>query len=328
MSRRHERRWKAGPVVASVLLHGAVVGLLAFSPGEAAPPAKVKVYAVDIVSPPPNVAGAPPTEALSNQEPGPAAAPAPAAETPAAAPPPEPAAPEPDPAPPRAEAPKEPATAPEPRRTPPPRPTPPTPRPSTPATPEKNRPAPTPEKNRPSTTPPSNRPSTTTPATNRPATNRPAATPEKNRPATRPTTGSGTTGGTGTGSTRTRGDGTSTAPATGSNPQANSPGGEGITIRTSGEACPVAGYCENVTRQVRRFFRPPANSAGASGDLCFRLMRDGSVTDIGTERVRGGAAFRLQMMEAAEAAGNRRAFGTLPSAFPSGSRWCVTLTPS
>lgn len=89
----------------------------------------------------------------------------------------------------------------------------------------------------------------------------------------------------------------------------------------------MAGYCENVTRQVRRFFRPPANSAGARGDLCFRIMRDGSVTDIRTERVSGSAVFRIQMMEAAEAAGSRRAFGTLPSAFADGTPWCVTLTP-
>lgn len=314
MSRRRERRWSSGPLVASVLLHGAVVALLAFSRAEPAPPAKTKVYAVDIVSPPPNVAGAPPTEALSNQEPGPAAepAPSPAAETPPApAPEPDPPAPEPDPAPPKAE-PKEPAKAPEPRRTPPQRPAQPAqrpatnnPRPATP-TPEKNRPAATPEKNR------------------------PAATPEKNWPATnRPSSGSSTTSGTGSGTNRTRGDGTSTAPATGSNPQANSPGGEGINIHVEGDPCPVAGYCERVTLQVQRYFRAPPDNAGARGEVCFRIQRDGSVTDIQAQRVRGGgAAFRLAMMEAAEAAGSRRAFGALPSAFdPQRWRWCVELSP-
>lgn len=313
MARRRERQWNSGPVMASVVLHGAVVALLAFSGGDAPEPPKTKIYAVDIVSPPPTMAGAPPTQALSNQEPGPAASPAPAAETPPA-PEPAPPAPAPEPAPPRAE-PKEPAKAPEPRRTPPERPS--TPRPPTPA-PEKNRPAPA--TNRPAATPEKNRP-----ATNRPAANRPPATPEKNRP----TGGSSTTGGSGTGSTRTRGDGTSTAPATGSNPQANSPGGEGLTIRTSGEACAVAGYCERVITQVKRYFRAPPENAGARGDICFHIQRDGSVTGITTERVRGGgAAFRLAMMEAAEAAGSRRAFGTLPAAFdPQRTRWCVELFP-
>jgi hypothetical protein len=317
MSRRREQRWKPGPVVASLALHAGVVGLLAFSAGDAPAPPKTKVYAVDIVSPPPNVAGAPPTEALSNQEPGPAASPAPPEETPPAPAPEPPApAPDPEPAPPKAE-PKEPAKAPEPRRTPPERPA---PRPSTPRPP-----TPAPEKNRPAATPEKNRPSTTTPATNRPATNRPATTPEKNRPA-----GSSSTGGTGSGPNRTRGDGTSTAPATGSNPQPNSPGGEGINIHVEGEPCPVAGYCERVTLQVQRYFRAPPDNAGARGEVCFRIQRDGSVTDIQAQRVRGGggAAFRLAMMEAAEAAGSRRAFGTLPGAFdPQRWRWCVELSP-
>lgn len=287
--RRRERRWKAGPLVVSLLLHGAAVALMALAGGDVPAPPKTRVFAVDIVSPPANLAGAPPLEALSNQEPGPAAEPAPAAETPPAEPPPapDPVPPAPDPAPaaPRAEAPKEPAKAPEPRRTPP---------------------------QRPAATPP--------PSTNRPAT------PEKNRPSTnRPST----TSGTGSGSTRTRGDGTSTAPATGANPRAESPGGEGIRIHTEGDPCPVAGYCERVTLQVQRYFRSPPDNAGARGEVCFRIQRDGSVTEITAQRVRGGgAAFRLAMMEAAEAAGSRRAFGALPSAFdPQRWSWCVELSP-
>jgi len=121
---------------------------------------------------------------------------------------------------------------------------------------------------------------------------------------------------------------TSTAPATGSNPQAGSPGGEGLNIHQEGEPCPVAGYCERVTIQVQRYFRAPPENAGARGEVCFRIQRDGTVTDIQAQRVRGGAAFRLAMMEAAEAAGSRKAFGTLPAAFdPQRWRWCVELSP-
>jgi len=279
---RRERRWNTKPVMASLLLHAAAVGGLAFVRPEPVRPPLTKVYAVDIVSPPPNLAGAPPMEALSDQAPGPSAA-EPAAAAPAETPPapepePEPPAPDPDPAPPEEEAPKEPAKAPEPRRT-------------------------TPQ--------------------------RPAPEKEKDRPATRPSTGSSTTAGAGSGTNRTRGDGTSTAPATGSNPQAGSAGGEGINIHVEGDPCPVAGYCERVTLQVQRYFRPPPGNAGARGEVCFRIQRDGSVTEIQAQRVRGGgAAFRLAMMEAAEAAGSRRAFGALPSAFdPQRWRWCVELSP-
>jgi hypothetical protein len=92
--------------------------------------------------------------------------------------------------------------------------------------------------------------------------------------------------------------------------------------------CPTAGYCTNIVRQVRRFFRAPESASGGSGNVCFRIMRDGSVAEISTERVRGGAAFRLALMEAAEQAGNRKAFGVLPSAF-GGEELpvCVEITP-
>jgi hypothetical protein len=63
--------------------------------------------------------------------------------------------------------------------------------------------------------------------------------------------------------------------------------------------------------------------------VCFRILRDGSVAEISTQRVRGGAAFRLALMEAAEQAGNRKAFGVLPSGF-GGEELpvCVDISPS
>jgi hypothetical protein len=287
-------------LIASLLLHASVLGFAVVAEGSPPKPPKTKVYAVDIVSPPPNLAGEPLAEPPATQEPGPAATAEPAATPAQTAPEPTPPAPEPDPepAPPRTEAPKEPAKAPEPRRTPP-----------------AQRPSPTPE--RPAQRPtPTQRPSTPA-ATNRPATDRPAG-------------GSSQQSGTGSGPNRTQGTGTRTGPATGRNPDASSPGGEGLVVRVEGEDCPVAGFCENVTRQVRRFFRSPPGNAEATGDICFRIERDGRVTDIRAQRVRGGgAAFRLAMMEAAEAAGSRRAFGTLPSAFDAArTSWCVELAPS
>ncbi|HEX8317154.1 hypothetical protein [Longimicrobium sp.] len=288
-----------GAVLASLALHGLAVVLMAFTGADPKPP-KMKVYAVDIVSERPNVEGEPLPEAMANQEPGPIApepAPAAAAEP---EPAPEPPAPEPEPAPPVPEksAPKEPEKAPEPRKTPerptPPRPTPP-------------RPNPTPPRTTPSTPP------RTTPST----PNRP--------PATQP--GSGQSG-TGNDASRSRGEGTRTGPATGRNADANSPGGEGLTISSRGVRCPTAGYCTNIVRQVRRFFRAPESASGGSGNVCFRIMRDGSVAEIATRDVRGGAAFRLALMEAAEQAGNRKAFGTLPAGFSVEELpVCVLITP-
>lgn len=294
----------------SLLLHAAIIGLAVVAEGSPPKPPKTKIYAVDIVSPPPNMAGEMPAEPPATQEPGPAATPEPqpAAPQPSAPEPePTPPAPDPEPAPPR-EQPKEPEKAPEPRRTP---------------EQPKQRPTPTPERpaQRPSTTP--DRPSSATTNANRPSSS------TTNRPATnRPSSGTSAQSGTGSGSNRTQGTGTRTGPATGRNPDANSPGGEGLNIHVEGEPCPVAGYCENVTRQVNRFFRPPPESSTSRGEICFRIQRDGGVTDMETRGVRGGAAFRLAMMEAVEAAGSRRAFGSLPGAFdPARWRWCVELTP-
>lgn len=300
MARRREGSRMRAPVLASLALHGLAVVLMAFTGADPKPP-KMKVYAVDIVSEPPNAAGEPLPEAMANQEPGPAA---PESAPPAAGEPepvPEPPAPEPVPAPrvPEKSAPKEPEKAPEPRKTPE-RPTPPRPTPT--------RPNPTPPRTTPSTPP-----RTTTP-------NRP--------PATQPRPGTAQSG-TGNDANRTRGQGTRTGPATGRNADAASAGGEGLTISSRGVRCPTPGYCTNIVRQVRRFFRAPESASGGSGNVCFRILRDGSVAEIYTERVRGGAAFRLALMEAAEQAGNRKVFGTLPAAFSVEELpVCVDISPS
>jgi outer membrane biosynthesis protein TonB len=127
---------------------------------------------------------------------------------------------------------------------------------------------------------------------------------------------------------RTEGPGQRTTPATGRTPDPASRGGEGITVQSPGVACPSADYCNNVVRQVRRYFRPPDGTAGSRGDVCFRIRRDGSVADIEVRRLQGPVAFRFALMEAAEQAGNRRAFGALPSAFGSDALpVCVEMLP-
>jgi outer membrane biosynthesis protein TonB len=146
-----------------------------------------------------------------------------------------------------------------------------------------------------------------------PAREQPRAPTPAQRPATTPTTGSGAR----------------QQPAAGREPQPTSPGGEGIRVRTPGDPCPVAGYCENVALTVQRFFRPPPGSAGAVGEVCFRVLRDGGATGMRVASLRGGSpAFRMAMIEAVEAAGQQRAFGPLPSAFDPQVPWCVELSPS
>ena len=259
MPRRGESRM-GGALAASLALHVVAVGVMAFTPGTPLRAPKVKVYAVDIVSPPPNQAGETMAAPPATQ------APAPADPTPVETPPePAPAAPETPPPPPR-EAPKEPAKAPAPTRTP--------------------------EK-------------------------------AKQTPRTETPRGSGSA------TTRTQGEGTERTPATGRTPDPASAGGEGLTVRSEGVRCPSADYCNNIVRQVRRFFRAPESAPDGSGNVCFRIRRDGSTTRISAERVRGGAAFRIALMEAAEQAGNRRAFGALPDAFAVDELpVCVEISPS
>jgi len=275
--------WRAA--AGSLALHAVVIALLLLVGGafgrEARREPRMKVYAVNIVSPPPTVRGAPPAEPPApnvggSRPPAPQPAPPPP-------PPPPAAAPVPAPTPPRAAPPppKEPARAPEPR-TPEPRPQSPRPPATRPATPPK-----------------------------------PAAGPATRPPAAAPGPGSGApSAGTGT-----RGE------PTGRDPDPNSAGGEGLNVSQRGAECPSPGYCENIVRQVRRYFRRPEGSAG-SAETCFTIRRDGSVDDIEVRRVRGGFTFRMAVQEAVEQAGLRKAFGGLPAAFAAPELpVCVDISP-
>jgi outer membrane biosynthesis protein TonB len=194
--------------------------------------------------------------------------------------------------------PAEPEAAPEPEVEAPPEPTP-EPEPAPPPPPEPV-PAPTPPP-----PPPARRETPPQPQPPRPRPPAPAPTPPRETPsAQRP------------------------APATGRTPDPASRGGEGITVQSPGVACPSPEYCNNITRQVRRYFRPPEGTAGSRGDVCFRIRRDGSAEDITVQRLQGPVAFRFALMEAAEQAGNRRAFGALPAAFGADALpVCVEMSP-
>ncbi|HET7230147.1 MAG TPA: hypothetical protein VFJ16_09105 [Longimicrobium sp.] len=327
---RRERMWLAA--AGSLALHALIIVVLLAAEGfgkPKKPEPRMRSYAVNIVSPPPTLRGPPPAEAPApnvggNTAPALAAPPAapPAAPTPAP-----PAAPKPAPAPAPPAPPKpappvpKPAVAPpkEPARTP--QPTTPQPRPAaTPPRPASPRPSTPPANQRPATPPPA-RPSTTTAA----GTNRTTTTPKPN--AAGPTERRpGASNGPGSGAA-SAGTGTRGAP-TGRNPNPNSAGGEGLNVSQRGAECPSAGYCENIERQLLRFFRRPEGNNG-SAEVCFTILRDGSTADdIEVKRVRGGFAFRMAVQEAAEQAGLRKAFGALPRGFGADEiRFCVAITP-
>ncbi|HET7459929.1 MAG TPA: hypothetical protein VFJ82_01725 [Longimicrobium sp.] len=306
---RRERMWLAA--AGSVSLHALIVLLLLSAEGlfakKPAREPRMRSYAVNIVSPPPTLRGPPPAEAPApnvggSTPPAPAAAPAPAppAPPPPAAPAPTPEVPKPTAAPPR-----------EPARTP--QPTTPQPRPAATA------PRPTPSTTQRPATPPA-RPTNQTAAG---GTNRTA--PPKTNPAAPTERRPGSSNGPGSGAASV-GTGTRGAP-TGRNPDPNSAGGEGLNVSQRGVECPSAGYCENIIRQVRRWFRRPEGNNGTA-EACFTILRDGTVDDIEVNRVRGGFAFKMAVTEAVEQAGLHKAFGTLPRAFGADELpVCVDITP-
>jgi hypothetical protein len=100
-----------------------------------------------------------------------------------------------------------------------------------------------------------------------------------------------------------------------------------LNVSQRGAECPSAGYCENIIRQVRRYFRRPDGNNG-SAQACFTILRDGGTDDIDVRRVRGGFDFRLAVEEAVEQAGLHKAFGALPRAFGAAELpVCVDISP-
>jgi len=288
-------------VAASAGLHALVLGLLWFSVSAAEPPPRPQVFKVDLVSPPPNVAGepapSPPATETAAPEPEPEAA------TPPPAPEPEPVVSEPEPS--RA---AEPSRQPEPKQPAPKQPEPKQPAPKQPAPkqpaakqPEPKQPAP--KQPTPKTEPPKSPSTTSGRPTERP---REAAQKEAPRNTTNPPT-------------------RNPVPATGRNPDANSPGGEGLTVRTEGAEFVDPAYLANIIRQLKRYFRPPPGARTDEAEVRFWINRDGSVSEIAIGKSRGSFQFRAAAMEAVEQAGLNKAFGPLPAAYR-GNRLPVSFT--
>ena len=104
------------------------------------------------------------------------------------------------------------------------------------------------------------------------------------------------------------------APVAGGGPVGGT-GADVATVRTPGIEFPYGGYLDNIVRQLVLRFRPGGNRALVA-DVSFLIRRDGSVSDIRVIRSSGVYAFDVEAQGAIESAGQARAFGALPRAFP------------
>lgn len=102
------------------------------------------------------------------------------------------------------------------------------------------------------------------------------------------------------------------APAEGETP---STGTDAATIKTPGLAFPFPEYLRNIVNQVYRNWDRSAAGRRLSAEVSFLILKDGSVRDIRFVTRSGNFGFDLSAQGAIEAAGNARAFGSLPDAW-------------
>src|SRR5690606_28215527 len=102
-------------------------------------------------------------------------------------------------------------------------------------------------------------------------------------------------------------------PSRGDDPDPTSPGGDNLNLQLPGVQCPTPDYCNNIVRQIDRYFR--AADMRGEADVYFVINRDGSIAELRLINSTGGASFRIAVLEAVEQAGRNRAFGPLPDAY-------------
>jgi len=89
-------------------------------------------------------------------------------------------------------------------------------------------------------------------------------------------------------------------------------GGDNLNVRLPGVECPTPDYCNNIVRQIDRYFR--SQSTGEA-EVYFVINRDGSISGLRLLSSTGNSGFRVAVLEAVEQAGNNGAFGPLPRAY-------------
>lgn len=88
-----------------------------------------------------------------------------------------------------------------------------------------------------------------------------------------------------------------------------------MNVRTEGATFVDQAYLVNIVYRVKRYFRRPETARSDRAEVCFRIERDGTASDIRIGDASGSAAFKLAVMEAVEQAGVHREFGRLPAAY-------------
>lgn len=103
------------------------------------------------------------------------------------------------------------------------------------------------------------------------------------------------------------------APSAGGGPTGGR-GSDVANVDLQGLRFPFPAYLNNIVTQITVRFRPPSDRPIAAV-VFFRVMRDGSVTDIRVHQRSGDRRFDLEALGAVEAAGQAGVFGPLPSGF-------------
>ena len=102
------------------------------------------------------------------------------------------------------------------------------------------------------------------------------------------------------------------APAPGETP---STGSDAVNVKTPGLQFAYPEYLRNIVAQVYRRWDRPGGNQSLRAEVSFFILRDGSVRDIRFITPSGNFSFDLSAQGAIEAAGNAKAFGSLPDGY-------------
>lgn len=96
-----------------------------------------------------------------------------------------------------------------------------------------------------------------------------------------------------------------------------STGNDVATVSTEGVEFPFPEYLQNIVSQILRRWQRPQDNTPLDAEVSFFVHRDGSITDLQFVKRSGNFAFDLEAQGAVEEAGRFKAFGGLPSGWPS-----------
>ena len=107
-----------------------------------------------------------------------------------------------------------------------------------------------------------------------------------------------------------------TAPPTAGSGSKTGKGTDVTNMVSEGIEFPYPVYLNQIVRQIKLNFQVPPAGTMLVAEVHFLIHRDGSVSDIQVTKRSGSSAFDREAIGAVEAAGNSRAFGSLPAGFP------------